>query len=416
MKSFTWTSLFLVLAGGCGQPGRESDPPPPLPVMEEGAPIVGGTTDTGDPSVVALYGQPPGAQSKGGFLCTGTVIAPTVVLTAAHCVSPLEVEAGTQFVVVSGPEVFRRGAPQLAVRSVKANPRWNPRKLESGHDQGIVILSQPTSLRALPFIRQSLANSLLGRPLRIVGYGLNDGDAQTGAGTKRQALTTLRSISMNLIRVGDSRRGTCNGDSGGPAFMSIAGVETLVGTTSYGNEDCSDGGYDARVDTDLEFIEPFLAPSCTPTCGSRACGADGCGGLCGACGDGQSCSSAGQCLAPQGGCDQGEGGREQEPNDSALQANAVCADGAGRGSLSSTEDQDWFSWTVKGASTYTVSVTADSSDVALRVYKIGDTGRLSFIGEGPNLARHTDTGGNYVGRITAGSSLAPYALTVRSTP
>ena len=175
MKSFTWTSLFFVLAGGCGQPGRESDPPPPLPVMEEGAPIVGGTTDTGDPSVVALYGQPPGAQSKGGFLCTGTVIAPTVVLTAAHCVSPLEVEAGTQFVVVSGPEVFRRGAPQLAVRSVKANPRWNPQKLESGPDQGIVILIQPTSLRAWPFITPGPALSHLVRAVARSGARCDGG-------------------------------------------------------------------------------------------------------------------------------------------------------------------------------------------------------------------------------------------------
>src|SRR5437764_96629 len=122
-----------------------------------------------------------------------------------------------------------------------------------------------------------------GKPLRVVGYGLDDGVQQTGAGVKRQVLTKLRSIASMLIGVGDTRHGTCNGDSGGPAFMKIDGIETIVGVTSYGNADCSDGGFDARVDTDLAFIDAYLPSACTRVCDGRVCGSDGCGGSCGSC-------------------------------------------------------------------------------------------------------------------------------------
>jgi V8-like Glu-specific endopeptidase len=409
MRSWIWYAL-LGCAVGCGQTAEA-----PLVVMESNEPIVGGSIDDGDPSVVALYAQQLGAQT--GYLCTASVISPTVLLTAAHCVSPTETGAGARFVVLTSPNVNRRGGgQQLAVREVHANPLWSADHLEAGHDEGIVILDQPTTLKPLPFNRDPLAIGDVGKKLRIVGYGLDDGSLQTGAGVKRQALTSLRAISAKLIRVGDSRRGTCNGDSGGPAFVSIGGVETIVGTTSYGNATCTDGGYDARVDVDLDFIDQYLVPSCSPVCSGRSCGGDGCGGSCGTCaGAGALCDADGQCVAPSDAC--GASGREQEPNDSALQANTVCAAGESRGSLSSAMDQDWFSWTVAANVSYDARLAAGASGAVLRVYKLSATGRLSFVGDGPEVARHTTTGGAYVARVTgAGKSAGAYTLTVGSTP
>lgn len=401
---------LCVLVVGCAQAAEA-----PSPVTEEGdsGAIVGGSADADDPSVVAVYGQQPGARS--GFLCTGSVIAPTVILTAAHCVSPVETGAGAQFVVITGPNIDKSSAQQLAVSAVHANPLWSPDDLENGHDQGIVVLSQPTSLRPLPINRGKLASALVGRAVRIVGYGLDDGSRQTGAGTKRQAITSLGTIFTNLILVGNSRHGTCNGDSGGPAFMNISGVETIVGTTSYGNADCTDGGFDARVDTDLAFIDQYLPTDCTPACDGRSCGSDGCGSSCGSCADTDACSADGQCLPKTGGCS--GGGLEQEPNDSALQANPLCADGTSRGTLAATGDTDWFSWTVSAGAIYTVTLSPASTDPAVRVYKISSTGRLSFIGDGPTVTRHTDQGGSYVARIsTTAAAGAAYTLKVETTP
>jgi V8-like Glu-specific endopeptidase len=386
------------------------------PVIDEGdANIVGGETDTGDPSVVAVYAQQPG--SDAGFLCTGSVIAPTVVLTAAHCVSTFETGKGATFTVLTSANVNRGGGQQLAVRTVHANPRWSMHNLEGGHDQGIVILSEPTSLPALPFNRQALDSTAVGRPLRLVGYGHNISDSarQSGAGVKREVLTVLRSVAPMLIGVGDSRHGTCNGDSGGPAFMKIDGVETIVGVTSYGNEDCSDGGFDARVDTDLAFIDSYVPKTCAPACDGRSCGADGCGGVCGSCGTGELCSEEGACVSATDGCR--AGGAEMEPNDSALLAGALCTDGGSHGTLSSTSDQDWFTFEVAADAVYDVTLSGGPPGAAVRVYKISSTGRQSFIADGPEIVRHTDAGGTYVARVSGGDgSAATYTLTVHTSP
>jgi V8-like Glu-specific endopeptidase len=407
MRSATRVAAILVVMG-CG--AKEQQPV----VAEDAQPIIGGEADTGDPGVVAVYAQQIGATS--GFLCTGSVIAPTVVLTAAHCVSPEETGAGARFVVLTAANVNKRGGQQLAVREVHANPRWSPDALENGHDEGIVILQEPTSIAPLPFNRKPITAAMVGAPLRLVGYGLNDGVEQTGAGVKRQAMTKLHAVDGALLQVGDRKKGTCNGDSGGPAFMKLGGVETIVGTTSYGNATCTDGGFDARVDVDLDFIEPFLtAAACAPTCAGRVCGADGCGGTCGTCpGAADTCTEDGQCAASDATC--ATRGDEQEPNDSALQANPVCATGS-RGKLASPTDQDWFSWTVPASAVYDVRLAGGPPGATLRVYKISTTARLSFIGDGPEVSRHTDGGGTYVGRVTGGTqSSATYTVTVQTTP
>lgn len=405
---FLFIFLFSFLFIACGRVDE------PSPVTEENASVIGGETDTGDPSVVAVYAQQPG--SGAGFLCTGSVIAPTVVLTAAHCVSPSETGRNATFTVLTSANVNRSGGQQLAVREVHANPLWSARNLEGGHDQGIVILDEPTSLPPLPFNRQAVAAASVGKPLRIVGYGLDDGTRQTGAGVKRQVLTKLRSIQSMLIGVGDSRHGTCNGDSGGPAFMKIDGVETIVGVTSYGNADCSDGGFDARVDTDLAFIDMYLPRACAPACAGRTCGSDGCGGSCGGCGDGALCSDDGQCVTSDAGCQGSGAAQEQEPNDSAVLAGPLCS-GAVHGTLSSATDQDWFAFVVPADSVYDVTLTGGPAGSNVRVYKISATGRLSFIGDGPDVARHTDGGGTYVARVMGGDDpTAKYGLTVQTSP
>lgn len=405
------TASMLALVG-C-EAGSAGSPSPAI--GEDTSAIVGGEADTGDPSVVAVYAQVPG--QAGGFLCTGSVISPTVVLTAAHCVSESETGPGATFTVLTGPNINRDRTHALAVREVHANPLWSARRLEGGHDQGVVILTEPSTLAPLPVNRQPLTASLRGTSVRIVGYGLSDGTAQTGAGVKRQAVTLLGAVGTKLVAVGDSRHGTCNGDSGGPAFMSLNGEETIVGTTSYGNVDCSDGGYDARIDTDLAFIDTYAQAACSPVCSGRTCGSDGCGGTCGTCGAGELCGTDGRCSGVGDAC-AGSGATEQEPNDSALQANPLCPGGVARGGLSSTSDQDWFTFTVDADSVYDAVLSGTSPTAALRIYKLSTTtGRLSFIGDGPEISRHTDAGGTYVARITqATASTGTYSLGVTLTP
>jgi hypothetical protein len=72
---------------------------------------------------------------------------------------------------------------------------------------------------------------------------------------------------------------------------------------------------------------------------------------------------------------------------------------------------------VSAGAIYTVTLSPASADPALRVYKISATGRLSFIGDGPTVTRHTDQGGSYVARIsTSAAPNVPYTLKVQTTP
>jgi hypothetical protein len=72
---------------------------------------------------------------------------------------------------------------------------------------------------------------------------------------------------------------------------------------------------------------------------------------------------------------------------------------------------------VNADAVYTVTLSSASSDSAVRVYKISANGRLSFIGDGPTVTKHTDQGGSYVARIsTTAAAGASYTLQVETTP
>jgi len=78
--------IALAFAGlcGCGAAGEaaESDD-----VGQRGNGIVGGQVDTGHPAVADLLMDVEGVISKGTATCTGTLISPTVIVSAAHCVN-----------------------------------------------------------------------------------------------------------------------------------------------------------------------------------------------------------------------------------------------------------------------------------------------------------------------------------------
>ena len=220
--------------------------------------IVGGRLDTGDPAVVALYAQ---TSSGGGALCTGTVISPTAIITAAHCVEPTE-NPGAQFFVlpVNDIDAIADESQVLAVDRVTFDPQFDINHPEDGHDIAIVVLAQPTTITPIPVNLAGLPRSIVGKNIRIVGYGLSNARRQTGAGVKRHVTVPLTDFDESLLKSGTSTKDACSGDSGGPLFYRSGGKDIIVGLTSFGSQFCNGGGFATRVDAYDAFLAPFLTP------------------------------------------------------------------------------------------------------------------------------------------------------------
>ena len=222
--------------------------------------IIGGTADTGDPAVVAVYAIKDGATS--GALCSGTVISPTVVLTAAHCVSPDVVGTGNTFYVLTANDLTDKThpSPKLTVKETHFDPAFDIKQVFNGHDIAVVILDTPTTIKPIPWNKDVMADSLKGQPTRLVGYGLSDSFGETGAGIKRQVSVKLNSFDGLFVKTGTliPWKGICSGDSGGPVLMKIGGVEKVVGVNSFGIIYCLSESSSTRVDIYKSFIQTYV--------------------------------------------------------------------------------------------------------------------------------------------------------------
>lgn len=279
--------------------------------------IINGTLDDGDPNVVLVFAQVPGQSS--GSLCTGEVISPHVVLTAAHCMAPSTVGAGAQFVVFTGTMLPAMGSPPadqlLKVTESHYVPTfgYNPMTGGDQDDIGVLILAQPTTIAPLPFNHFNLTPSVKGADARIVGYGLTVGtDTQgTTAGTKHQAPTKLFDYQPQTLTLYDAMHSNCEGDSGGPALVMLDGKERIAGVTQVGYVKCpvEMASTDTRVDTYASFIDGYVnmfdppavaaggACSTDTDCGSLPCLNGICTAPCDPSASTTSCPSGTECTS-----------------------------------------------------------------------------------------------------------------------
>jgi secreted trypsin-like serine protease len=213
--------------------------------------IIGGDPAPNDGSVVLLVAYP--ADKSTMYTCTASVIAPKVVLTAAHCVDHTNFRYGV-FYGADGSGTLASLIPQMAdVTSVQMYPAYSRNAPFTG-DVAIVLLTNPAPVAALPILRVAPS---AGVQARIVGYGQRV--YGTYNATRRQAMTTLAAIDAgDTITVGDATRHTCIGDSGGPALIMANGIETVAGVNSYGPSGCTDPAHFRRTDLYTAFIDPYL--------------------------------------------------------------------------------------------------------------------------------------------------------------
>jgi len=260
VRSLVPIIVCAVLAGACTDRPQSIAAPPTASFIVNGQP-------TGNlyPAVGALlfdYGN-DGITGDDEW-CTGSLIAPTVFLTAAHCVITPYTPPGSQFYVSFSPDLFAKSFTYVAATGYVSDPNY-------GHDQAnlndlaLIFLSKtstkgitPLQLPTAGYLDGLKASGVINDLIFVnVGYGTSatrtgppgfpfDGKRSYSKSEFMGLQPTWLGLLMNTSATGLG--GDCYGDSGGPKFID-GNTRMIVATVTTGDYPCRATTWDWRLDT-----------------------------------------------------------------------------------------------------------------------------------------------------------------------
>lgn len=285
MYRFLIVSILFVLIS-CGQQTTDNS------AKIKNSSIINGTlVADGAPVSASIVGV---FNTSSNYICTGTLIAKNVVVTAAHCAPE---KASHVKIVFSNDIDYMLNAREqdvlkefvLSATDFKVSKTWDPNDETTEHNTGDIALVKfkgviPDGFKPSKIVSDD-SSIKRGEKITIAGFGVDtvyaskeinpkkyknledaisygevtcEEDSQgkysncyeverTGDGVLRETEAPLKYFLETEFHLNETLSGTCSGDSGGPAFIKANGEYFLLGVTSRGSELCDEVGVYTNV-------------------------------------------------------------------------------------------------------------------------------------------------------------------------
>ncbi|WP_394843610.1 trypsin-like serine protease [Pendulispora brunnea] len=294
-----WISLAACLAGlsACSSDAWDHAAADEI-AGSASAPIINGVNDTTHGAVVTVYNE----QGKSAMLCSGTVIHVDAesrvgyVLTAGHCaaIPPKYVYVGDDF--------HARATLRYEAIDVRKHPLHDG-SVTSSYDFAIVrFAGAEASTPTMPILTPEQDKLAEKSVVTCVGFGHTNAPPESSDNTVRQSIDrSLNAVSPTKLSYSISNGGICNGDSGGPALISVDNTEYVAGVHSYVTGNCDGVGVSGRISAAFEWVqsivtEPAPADSCELCAKREASGTGACRKMEQACLADAQCGNYARCI------------------------------------------------------------------------------------------------------------------------
>ncbi len=203
---------------------------------------------TPSPSYVPLA---PGQVMAVGFFehCTGTLIAPSWVLTAGHC----DIDTSHSFCIGPDPS-----DPSTCFSVVATND--NPSRDITLVDLGEDVTETVPDVIPIPIMTELMDASWLGTTAEAAGYGEQE---DGGYGEREFVAEPIAHLDTEFMTIdGQGSSGACYGDSGGPVMViATDGTVRVAGELNGGDTNCLGEDNYTRTDTSVQWIEGITGPT-----------------------------------------------------------------------------------------------------------------------------------------------------------